>query len=386
VVGFGIVSLFGDATYEGARSILGPYLAGLGASAALVGLLTGGAEAVTYVLRLASGPAADSVRLRWPLAGWGYVVNVAAVPFLALSRSLPVAAVLVVGERAAKATRAPSRDTMLAEAGSVIGHSRAFSIHEAMDQTGALLGPLTVSLILGLGLAYRTAFAWLAIPAAGAIVTVAYLWRAVPHPEHYGEQAPSDPSTQSSTAPSAIPRAFWLYVAFSSLTMVGFATWGVLSFHLARHHVVASWQVPVLYAVAMGAGAVTPLAAGAAYRRFGLRTLVVLPFLAAVVPWLSFSLSPLFVWVGAVVWGCAQGVQESTMRTAVAEIVPAFRRGRGYGVFGSAYGLAWMAGGALTGALYGVSVHAVELFVLSIEIVALAVFVGTARQLAEGSR
>jgi MFS family permease len=134
--------------------------------------------------------------------------------------------------------------------------------------------------------------------------------------------------------------------------MFGFATWGVLAFHLVDRHVVSAGFVPVLYAAAMGAAALTAVVSGRVYDRVGLRGLVVLPVLGALVPLLSFRTSVVAVVVGAVVWGAGMGIHDSTMRAAVTDLVPRHRRGAGYGTFTAVYGLAWLAGAALIGLLY----------------------------------
>jgi MFS-type transporter involved in bile tolerance (Atg22 family) len=167
---------------------------------------------------------------------------------------------------------------------------------------------------------------------------------------------------------------FWLYATFTALTMAGFATFGVLAYHLEVRHVLPAGLIPVTYAAAMGVAALAALASGGAYDRWGLRGLVVLPPLALVVPFWSLSRSAALVWVGALVWGAAMGVHESTMRAAVADLVPAARRGFGYGVFTAVYGLAWLAGGALIGFLYDMSVHAVIVYTIVTQLLAMAAF------------
>src|SRR5207237_9817131 len=101
----------------------------------------------------------------WPITIAGYVVQMCAVPALALAGSWPAAAGLLILERIGKATRNPPRDVMLSHAGKEMGgYGWAFGVHEALDQCGALFGPLTVAAILALRHDYRVAFAWLAAP------------------------------------------------------------------------------------------------------------------------------------------------------------------------------------------------------------------------------
>jgi MFS family permease len=374
VVLFGIVSSLGDIVYEGARSVLGPYLGSLGASAATIGLITGLGEATALGLRLVSGPLADRTRAYWTLAIAGYACTLVAVPLLALGGGLAVATALVLVERFGKALRAPARDTMLAEAGGTGGRGRAFAIHEALDQTGAMLGPLVVAACVALG-GYSLGFGILAIPGAIALVVLARLRAAVPHPEVYEHDRAAAEDRAREAAHGPLPAAFWRYTAFSAVVMLGFATFPVLGFHFSDAGLMPAGAVPVLYAGAMAADAVAALLAGRAYDRRGLASLGALPFLVAAVPWLAFSGTVALAVLGALVWGVALGIQESTMRAAVADLAPRGRRGTAYGIFTVAYGVAWFGGSALVGVLYGVSRITAALAVTGIEAAALATFV-----------
>jgi MFS family permease len=369
---FGVVSAFGDVVYEGARSIVGPYLATYGATAALVGVVTGAGEAVGLVLRLLTGRMSDRTGRHWAISIVGYAITFVAVPLLAVGGPLWFACGLVIGERFGKAVRTPARDTMLAEAGADLGRGRVFAIHEAIDQSGALVGPLIVAALLATGHGYRTGFAVLAVPGVLALLTLTYLRHEVPKPEEY------DPSAVVRQARSlslhGFSRRYWQYAAFTAVTMSGFATFAVLAFHLQHRHIVSSAQIPVIYAVAMGVAALAALASGAIYDRVGLRGLVLLPVLGAVVPFLSFATSVVLVWLGATLWGALMGVHESTMRAAVADLVPRRRRGEGYGTFTAVYGLAWLIGASLIGVLYDVSIDAAIGFTVAVQALGLLLF------------
>jgi MFS family permease len=374
VAWFGLVSALGDFVYEGARSVVGPFLATFGASAATVGLVTGIGEAVALVFRLFTGPLTDRTGRPWPQTILGYALTMVCVPLMALSGGLGAAAALYNGERFGKAVRSPARDTMLAHASAVVGVGRAFGLHEALDQSGAVVGPLAIALVVGAGGSLKLAFALLAVPGAAALLVLTRLRLAVPEPEDY------DPSASVSEAKklrleSRLPRQFWLYSAFSAATMLGFATWAVLAYHLVHRHVVSGAVVPVLYAVAMAAAALAAIASGRVYDRFGFRGLTVMPVLAAVVPVLSFSRSVAAVTVGAVVWGAAMGIHDSTLRAAVTDLVPRHRRGAGYGVFTTVYGIAWLIGAAGIGFLYEHGVAPTEIAVVVVQVVALVLLV-----------
>lgn len=379
VLGFGVVSALSDVVYEGARSVIGPFLGALGASAADVGLLTGIGEAVALVFRLGTGRLADRTGRPWPQTIAGYALTLVCVPLLSVAGGLASAAALYNGERFGKAVRSPARDTMLAHASARLGRGYAFGLHEAIDQTGALAGPLLIALVIALGGDYRLSFALLAIPGVAALTMLTRLRLAVPDPNEYDPDVDL-PEAKRLRLEARLPVRFWLYAAFSAATMLGFSTWAVLAFHLTERHVLPASLVPVLYAAAMGAAALAAVGSGRVYDRIGLRGLVVLPPLAAVVPFLSFATSTVAVVLGAVVWGTALGVHESTLRAAVTDLVPRQRRGAGYGTFTAIYGLAWLAGAAIIGALYEHGRFAAGWFVVAVQVVALGLLVPLLRR------
>ncbi|WP_457945941.1 MFS transporter [Pseudarthrobacter sp. alpha12b] len=372
---FGIISSLMDMVYEGARSVTGPYLGALGASALLVSVVTGAGEAVALVLRLVFGRLADRPGLRWALAISGYALTAVSVPLLGVTDALWIACLLVLAERLGKAVRSPAKDTMLAEAGSALGQGKAFALHEALDQVGALLGPLLVGVALALSGSYGPGFLLLAVPGVAAMLILVWLRRRVPDPAAYEvadvELAAAGPVPGK---PAPMPRQYWLYAAFSSLTMFGYATFGLLSFHLVATGLLPPAVVPVLYAAAMGVDAVAALVSGWLFDRVGLKVLLVLPVLAAAVPWLGFSNNTALAVTGALVWGAAMGVQESTMRAGVAGLAPAARRGSAYGMFTACYGLAWLAGSFLIGLLYEYSIPALAVTVTAVQVAAMVVF------------
>jgi MFS family permease len=377
IVAFGVVSLLADFVYEGSRSIVGPFLATLGASAGLVGFITGAGEAVALVSRLWTGRVSDRTGRHWTLSILGYAITVVSVPLLATTWTLWPAAVLIVAERFGKAVRTPARDTMLAQA-SGDRRGRAFALHEALDQSGALLGPLVVAAAVAVS-GFRLAFAVLAVPGVAALLALARLRRAVPVPAEYEAQEVAE-RVHDEGAP--LPARFWWYAGFTALNMAGYATFAVLAYHLQVRDVVSEATIPVIYAVAMGMAALAALGSGWLYDRVGLRGLVVVPVLTAAVPFLSFSMQPALVWIGAAVWGAAVGVHESTMRAAVADLVPVARRGAGYGTFTAIYGLAWLVGSTAIGVLYGHSIVSATVFIIVAQVLALVAFVPLARRTA----
>ncbi|WP_319463120.1 MFS transporter [Micromonospora sp. RTP1Z1] len=378
VTAFGAVSLLSDVVYEGARSVIGPYLATFGASAALVGLVTGAGEAFALAGRLATGPLADRTSAYWPLVLVGYAVTMVAVPALGLTTALWLAAALFIAERAGKAIRGPARDVMISHAAAAVGRGKGFAVHEALDQTGGVAGPLLVAAVLtATAHNYRPAFLALAVPAVAGMLLVLWLRAGVPDPRRF------EPGPRPGAAPAPpggrLPGVFWIYLAFTVLTTAGYATFGVLSFHLATRHVVPVAAVPVVYAAAMGINAFAALASGWLYDRAGVRVLAAVPVLTALIPLAAFTTTPATAVAGVLAWGAVLGIQESTMRAAIADIVPAARRGTAYGIFAAGLGGATLVGGLLIGALYDYSITAVIITVASIQVVALTMFLTTVR-------
>jgi MFS family permease len=369
---FGAVSLLADFVYEGARSITGPLLASLGATGLVVGVVTGIGEAAALGLRLVSGPLADRTRRFWEWTIAGYALTVITVPLLGIAGALWVACALVIAERVGKAVRSPAKDTLLSHATSVTGRGRGFAVHEALDQVGAILGPLTVAGILATTRNdYARALGVLALPGAATLALLVWLRFRVPHPESYerSRTIPEDPATPRLWA---LATKFWLYCGFVAVTMTGFATFGLLSFHMVTRGLLTAAAVPVVYAATMAAGALAALASGWSYDRFGAKTIAALPVLSALVAVFGFTGKVWMVIVGALMWGAAVGIQESTLRGVVADLVPTPRRASAYGAFAAGLGVATAAGGALIGWLYDISTGTLVVVAVAIQVVALA--------------
>jgi len=369
----GVMSFFADFTYEGSRSIIGPYLAVLGASAAAVGIITGLGELLGYGLRLVSGRLSDRTGKFWPITIFGYIIQMASVPLLALVGNWPVAALLIIIERVGKATRNPPRDVMLSHAAKEMGYGWAFGVHEALDQSGALVGPLAVAGVLALHGQYQLAFAFLLIPALLTLGMLAVARITYPRPEEL-ESNPPDVNT------SGLPRVFWLYLAGAVLVAAGFADFPLIAFHFAKTSVVPGVWVPVFYAIAMGVGGAGSLLFGRLFDKIGIRILIPLTLLAALFAPLAFLGSFWVALIGVALWGLGIGVHESIIPAAVAPMVPAQRRASAYGLFTAGYGIFWFLGSAALGILYGISLPALILFSVVLELAALPLFIVVSRR------
>jgi len=375
VVLVGVMSFFADFTYEGARAVTGPFLALLGAGGATVAIVAGLGELLGYALRLVSGRAADRTRRYWPIAIAGYVVQMASVPALALAPSWQLAALLIILERVGKATRNPPRDVMLSYAGKQMGgYGWAFGLHEALDQAGALMGPLAVAAILALRHDYRLAFAALLVPALATLALVAVARLLFPQPERL------EPEAAAAPAGPGLPRVFWIYLGGAALVGAGFVDYPLVAFHFQRAHTVDSTFIPVFYAVAMGTGGAGSLVFGRLFDRLGLRVLLPLTIVTALFAPLVFFGGFWAALAGAALWGLGMGVNESLIPAAVAPMVPPGRRASAYGIFTAGYGVAWFAGSVVIGLLYNLSVTAAVIASLVFALAALPMLASAARQ------
>jgi MFS family permease len=373
VVLIGVVSFFADMTYEGARSISGPYLAVLGATATAVGIIAGFGELVGYGLRLVSGRLADKTGEYWPITLFGYFIQMLSVPLLALAGSWQIAALLIITERTGKAMRNPPRDVMLSYATKQIGHGWGFGLHEALDQAGAMVGPLVVAAVLFARGQYHIAFAVLLVPAIltfSLIVAARFLY---PRPSELEVTLP-DVETKG------LPRIYWLYLAGATLVAAGFADFSLVSYHFEKASTVPGSWIPIFYAVAMAVSGAGSLVFGRAFDRWGISVLIPLTLVSSLFAPFVFLGGFDVALVGAALWGLGIGVHESIMAAAVATMVPSQRRGSAYGVFNTGYGVAWFVGSALMGILYDASLPALIVFSVLIELAAIPFFFMVSQQ------
>ena len=368
VILLGVVSLFADMTYEGARGITGPYLAHLGASGTVVGVVAGFGELIGYALRLVSGYISDRTGRYWAVTLFGYFVNLVAVPLLALAGRWEVAALLMIMERMGKAIRNPSRDAMLSHATHSIGRGWGFGLHEAMDQIGAILGPLVVAGVLYFNGGYRISFAILLVPALMALAVLLVARALYPRPRDL-EVASVELKTRGFSP------IFWLYLVGVSLVAVGYVDFPLISFHFEKLSVVPKVWIPVFYAVAMGMDALSALFFGRLFDRIGLSILIVASLLSSFFAPLVFLGGFNLALVGMTLWGIGMGAQESIMRAAIAEMVPMNRRSTAYGIFNAGFGLFWFLGSALMGVLYDVSIPFLIIFSVVIQLASIPFFV-----------
>jgi MFS-type transporter involved in bile tolerance (Atg22 family) len=364
IVCLGVVSLFADMTYEGAHSIIGPFLRDLGASAIQVAMIAGVGEMLAASLRFFSGRFADRTRAYWTITFLGYSMNVIAVPALALVPTWQTAAVLIIAERTGKALRGPARDVLLSGATQDVGHGWGFGLHSIMDQTGAVIGPLLMVAAVARSHHFGPGFLWLAFPAVGTMIALSSA--RLLNPER--SRPVKTPGAQR------LPRVFWLYVVAAGLLACGMVDFPLLAYHFEGAKIAAPAEIPLLYAAAMSVNGLTALLFGRLFDRFGLATLTC----GILISLLSLPLGFLGGVTGAIAsiacWATGLGAQDACLRSGIATVVSMNKRGWAFGVFNGVYGIAWFLGSAVMGLLYGRSLPILVVFGIIAQLAAAAMF------------
>jgi len=367
VILLGMVSLCADMTYEGARSITGPYLAVLGASGTVVGLVAGLGELIGYGLRLFTGYISDQTRKYWGITTLGYFLNTAVVPLLAIAGRWEIAAGLMIAERTGKAIRTPPRDVLLSHAAQRVGRGFGFGLHEALDQIGAVMGPLAVAAVIYFKGGYRGGFTILLIPAVVGLGILLVAQRLYPNPRDF-EVADVELKGEG------LPQVFWIYLGAVALVAAGYADFPLIAYHFQKGAIASSNAIPLFYALAMGVDAIAALVFGRLFDRTGLSILMVAALISSLFAPLVFLGNSTLALAGMALWGIGMGAQESIMKAAVAGMVPMDKRGSAYGIFNTGYGLAWFLGSALMGILYDQSISFLVAFSIVMQLASIPVF------------
>lgn len=390
---FGVVSLFSDMTHEGASSIRGAYLSLLGASAGMIGFVSGLGEMIGYSMRYVFGKLTDKSKLYWPMTIFGYTLDVLAVPALALvgEHGWIAACLLLVVQRMGKAIKKPAKDTIMSFAASQEGVGKSFGIQEVLDQIGAFLGPVLLYLVMlfqqegDTFRVYSRCFAVLAIPGAITMILLFVTRVKFPNPEHF-EPEPKE------YIPFRMKKEFILYIAGISLFAFGFIDYSIVIMHVSRTYtalapglsettsLVGSGTLPLLYAGAMLVDAVAALVFGLMYDKKGVKalvwsTLISAPFAIFI---FSFHSVPLLL-LGIALWGVGMGAQETILKAAVTTMVPKDSRATGYGIFECSFGVFWFLGSWLLGVLYDVSIPAMVAVSVLAQLVAIPLYIRSSK-------
>lgn len=381
---FGVISMLGDIVYESARSANSQYLNLLGISAAKVGLVFGIGEFLGYALRLLAGMMSDKSGKPWLFMFIGYGMLLS-VPVMGLTMQWDFLVILILMERIGKALRNPAKDTVLSGvAENQVGIGFAFGLQEALDQLGAFLGPLVFTAIFYFtgknGISeYQAGYKLLIVP---FVILMMFLWFA------YQKITREEllPSAQNKRYQNEkLEPVFWIYTIFTFFCTAGFINFSTIGYHLKANELMSDGKITLLYSLAMIVDAVAALIVGKAYDRLkektgkktgGILVLTVIPLITLVLPFLTLSNSTILITAGIVLFGIVMGTHETIMRSAIADITPYRKRGTGYGIYNSAYGLALLAGAALMGMFYDMkSIPLILAYTVFVEIIAIAIYV-----------
>lgn len=372
IVALGFVSLFADMTYEGAHSVIGPLLKDLGASATEVGIIAGLGEMIAASLRYFSGKLADRTRAYWTITTLGYFLNLVVVPGLAFAGNWQAAALLVVAERTGKSLRGPARDVLLSEATEVVGYGKGFGLHAAMDQTGAVVGPVFVAISVARTHHFHQAFLWLSVPAAAAFVSLLIARWA-----RGDKGTPPQPVAQKD-----FPKVFWFYVVAAGLLALGYADFPLLAYHFQQASLVKPEAIPLLYGAAMGINGLTALLFGRLYDRFGIQVIVLGIFASLLALPFGFLGGSTGAYISVACWATGLGAQDAILRSGIAQVVSMNKRGTAFGMFNAAWGVLWFVGSVTMGALYDFSLVALVVFGISAQLAAVILFIWLRKPLA----
>ena len=378
VLVMGFVNLFADTTYEGGASINGPFMLALGAGAATVSIVAGTGEFLGYALRSVAGYASDRTGKYWLVTFVGYVINLLAVPAVALAGSWPVVALLIFAERVGRALRKPTVEAMLSYTTGTLGKGWVYALNNALDETGAVVGPLAIALVLSRRGSYQTGYALLLVPAMLALASLTVARVVFPLPERLED---------GRTAPAkGLTATYWLYMVAAACFAAGLMSFELISYHLATSKTVAGPWIPFFLALSTVGGIIASLVFGKLYDRVGLPAV-----LLAIVP--SAAFAPLVflgsfstILVGMLLWGIGYAVQDTLFKALVASVLPEGKRNLAFGLFYAGYGAGWLVGSIATGLLYERSRLALVFFSMAAQLMSVPVFLVAARANRKGSR
>ncbi|HEX5075111.1 MAG TPA: MFS transporter [Gemmatimonadaceae bacterium] len=368
VLTMGLVNLFGDATYEGGASINGPFLGSLGATGAMISIIAGVGEFLGYSLRSVSGWVADKTGKYWPVTFVGYVINLFAVPAMALAGNWQVAGALILAERVGRAIRKPTVEAMLSYSTGRLGTGWVYALNTALDETGATIGPLLMALAVYRHVSYRSAYSLLTISAGLALMALIVARIVFPVPSRLAEQGEGTAKSRRFTG------AFWWYMVAAACFGSGLMSYEFVSFHLSSHGTVGDSWIPLFLAIATFGGIIASLVLGRLYDRIGVRAVIIAVVVSAFFSPLVFLGGFGVALAGLVLWGIGYATQDTLLKAVVADRLPEGRRNFAFGIFYAGYGGGWLLGSIATGLLYRVSVTAVVAFSMSVQLGSIPIF------------
>jgi MFS family permease len=361
------VSFLTDAATEMIYPLLPLFLSSvLGANASFIGAIEGAAETTAALLKLASGWWSDKVKKRKPLVLIGYGIATVARPFTAVAQTAMQVLAIRLTDRVGKGIRSSPRDALLADSTDAASRGRAFGFHAAMDNAGAVLGPLMAFLLLReFNFTLRNVFWMAAIPGALAFLVLVIAVREVEHHAPEAKGATIDRSAK-------LGKRFWFYLTVVFLFTLGNST---DAFLLLRSNQlgVAVALAPILWAFFNGVKAAFGTWGGGLSDRFGRKPLIIAGWTVYALVYFGFAMatSQWHAWALFAAYALFYAFTEGTEKAFVADLVPQEIRGSAYGWFNLAIGLGALPASLIFGAIWDrVSPHAAFLFGASLAIMA----------------
>jgi MFS family permease len=344
VVTLGWVSFLNDAASEMIYPLLPDFVTRvLGAGPAALGLIEGFAEATASLAKVAAGWWSDRIGRRKPFVVAGYSIAAAARPLIGLATSWAQVFVIRFSDRLGKGLRTPPRDALLADLAPPRSRGRAFGLQRAMDNAGALVGPILAALLLRFWIAEeRTLFLLALVPGVLAVLLLVTRIR-----EKEGgaaeRAAPADFSARLS-------RPLWTAIAIFSIFTLANSTDAFLLLR-ARDCGVPVWQLPLLWAFFNGAKAAVGVPGGALSDAIGRVPAIALGWLIYALSYLGFAFAaaPTHAWMLFGFYALFFGVTEGAERALIADLAGGRVRGRAFGVFHAAVGLSALPASILFG-------------------------------------
>ncbi|HEU5123230.1 MAG TPA: MFS transporter [Verrucomicrobiae bacterium] len=373
VLTMGLVNLFADMTYEGGASINGPFLGKLGASAALISIIAGAGEFLGYSLRSISGYFADRTGKYWLITFLGYIINLLAVPAMALAGNWQTAGALIFAERIGRAMRKPTVEAMLSYSTGKHGKGWVYGLNTALDETGATMGPLLVALALYLKMDFRGSYGLLVISAVLALAALVAARVIFPVPSKLEAGGPATAHAKGFT------RAYWLYMVAGSCFAAGLMSFELVSYHLFSSRIVTEHWIPIFLALATMMAIAASLVLGRLYDKIGIKAVIIAVVLASLFsPFVFFG----GFWValgGLLLWGIGYATQDTLLKVLIASVLPEGKRNFAFGLFYLGYGGGWLIGSVTTGLLYDHSRTALVIFAVVVQLASLPFFILASR-------
>ena len=375
----GVVSMLSDMTHEGAKSVYGSFLGLAGASPTVISFISGLGEFIGCALILLTGYIANKTKKYWTMTFVGYGINLIAIPLLALTmeNGWIYACSIIVLERVGKAIRKPAKSTLVSFSSKNLGEGKSFAFVEFLDQIGAFIGPLILTLVLylkgktNLFDSYRTGFLVLGIP---AIITLSILVLArikYPHPEKLEED-----KSEATTEKFKIDKSFLFYLIAIGLCAFGFIDFPLITYHVGTLNLFKEENLPLLYSLAMLIDAFAALLFGFLFDKWGIKTLIISTLISFASPLFIFTdfTNKALIYIGVILWGCGMGAQESILKSAVAKLVSKNNRSLGFGVFEGIFGLSWFIGSYVLGLVYEASLTWLVIISMSVTFISIIFF------------